>query len=114
MQWVKGPMLSLLWREFDLWPGNFHMTWGWPKPKQNRKKSPDDKYIHYFQPHPQNPAGRACLLFRIVPVADTLKANPESAESKVNTRVLSWGSRAAIRREAISDMSLLLTNLTAG
>ena len=30
-QWVKDPMLSLLWCEFDPWPGNFHMPLAQPK-----------------------------------------------------------------------------------
>ena len=35
MQWVKEPVLSLLWQRFDSWPGNFHMPWAWPKKKKN-------------------------------------------------------------------------------
>ena len=37
VQWVKNPVLSLLWLEsllwhgFHSWPGNFHMPWAWPK-----------------------------------------------------------------------------------
>ena len=30
-QWVKDPVLSLLWHGFDPWPGNFCMPWAWPK-----------------------------------------------------------------------------------
>ena len=26
-QWVKDPVLSLLWLRLDLWPRNFHMPW---------------------------------------------------------------------------------------
>ena len=32
---VKDPALSLLWRRFDPWPGNFHMLQLQPKPKMN-------------------------------------------------------------------------------
>ena len=35
-QWVKDPALSLLWRGFDPWPGNFLMPWVWPKKKKNK------------------------------------------------------------------------------
>ena len=28
--WVKDLAMSLLWREFDPWPGNFHMLWAQP------------------------------------------------------------------------------------
>ena len=28
---VKNPALSLLWLGFQPWPGNFCMTWAWPK-----------------------------------------------------------------------------------
>ena len=37
VQWVKDLVFSLqqlrllLWNGFDLWPGNFHMQWAWPK-----------------------------------------------------------------------------------
>ena len=30
-QQVKALALSLLWYEFDPWPGNFHMLQVWPK-----------------------------------------------------------------------------------
>ena len=30
-QWVKDLVLSLLWRRFDPWPRNFHMSRAWPK-----------------------------------------------------------------------------------
>ena len=30
-QQVKDPVLSLPWYEFDPWPGNFHLLWGWWK-----------------------------------------------------------------------------------
>ena len=33
-QWVKDLALSLLWRGFDPWPGNFHIPWLWPKIKK--------------------------------------------------------------------------------
>ena len=31
VQWVKDPALSLLWIEFDPWPGNFCVPWIPPK-----------------------------------------------------------------------------------
>ena len=36
-QWVKDPVLSLLWRRFDPWPGNFHMPQARPKKKVKNK-----------------------------------------------------------------------------
>ena len=33
-QWVKYPVLSLLWRRFNPWPGNFHMPQVRPKMKK--------------------------------------------------------------------------------
>ena len=55
VQCVKDPALSLLWlrsllwREFDPWPGNFHMLQIWPKKKKRRNK----RHIlqHQFQKH---------------------------------------------------------------
>ena len=44
VQCVKDPALSLLWlrsllwREFDPWPGNFHMLQIWPKKKKGETK----------------------------------------------------------------------------
>jgi len=44
-QWVKNPMLSLLWlwlllwSKFHPWPGYFHMPWERPKKKKKKKKS---------------------------------------------------------------------------
>ena len=29
--WVKDLALLLLWCGFDLWPGNIHLLWVWPK-----------------------------------------------------------------------------------
>lgn len=42
IQWVKEPVLlqqlrSLLWFCFDPGPGNFHMSWVWPKAKKKRQ-----------------------------------------------------------------------------
>ena len=37
-QWVKDLALSLLWQEFDPWPGNFQMPWGQPKKKKKERK----------------------------------------------------------------------------
>lgn len=43
-QQVKYPVLSvqrlwlLLWHEFDLWPGKFHMPLVWPKRKKKSRK----------------------------------------------------------------------------
>ena len=31
-------LVSLLWHEFDPWPGNFHMLWGQSKKKKKEKK----------------------------------------------------------------------------
>ena len=42
--WCMDPTLlllwlsSLLWHRFDPWPGNFCMTWKWPKKKKEKKK----------------------------------------------------------------------------
>ena len=36
-QQVKDLALSLLWHQFDPWPGNFCMLWVWPKQKQKQK-----------------------------------------------------------------------------
>ena len=35
-QWVKDPVLSLLWRGFSPWPGNFHMPQAQPKKKKRK------------------------------------------------------------------------------
>ena len=42
-QWVKDLALSLLWQEFDPWPGNFQMPWGQPKKKKKRKKESEGR-----------------------------------------------------------------------
>ena len=34
---VKDSALSLLWLGFHPWPGNFHVTWVWPKTEQKQK-----------------------------------------------------------------------------
>ena len=31
VQWIKDPVLSLLWRRLDPWTGNFCLLWAWPK-----------------------------------------------------------------------------------
>ena len=36
-QWVKDLALSLLWRGFDPWPGNFRIPWAWPKQTNKQK-----------------------------------------------------------------------------
>lgn len=36
-QWVKDPMLSLLWRGFDPWLRYVHMPWMQPKIKYNER-----------------------------------------------------------------------------
>ena len=33
VQWLKDPVLSLLWHGFDPWPQNFCMVWAWPRKK---------------------------------------------------------------------------------
>ena len=33
---IKAMILSFLWLGFDAWPGNFHMTWAWPKKKKKK------------------------------------------------------------------------------
>ena len=43
-QWVKDPVLSLLWLglilwcRFNAWPRNFHMPWVQPKKLKKKKK----------------------------------------------------------------------------
>ena len=37
-QWVKDPVLSLLWRRFDPWPGNFCVPTAGQKKKKKKKK----------------------------------------------------------------------------
>lgn len=37
-QQVKDLAFSLLWNGFNLWPGNFHMLWAWPKEKKKKKE----------------------------------------------------------------------------
>ena len=39
VQWVKDPVLSLLWCRLDPWPGNFYMLKVWLKIKIKIKKS---------------------------------------------------------------------------
>lgn len=43
IQWVKEPVLlqqlrSLLWFCFDPGPGNFHMSWVWPRAKKKKTR----------------------------------------------------------------------------
>ena len=37
-QGIKDLALLLLWHGFNLWPGNFHMPWVWPKKKKKERK----------------------------------------------------------------------------
>ena len=43
-QWIKDPVLSLLWYRsllwhgFDPWPGNFHLWWAQPKKKKEKEE----------------------------------------------------------------------------
>ena len=43
-QQIKDLVLLLLWRGFDPWPGNFHMSWA--RPKQQQQKSLFKVCIH--------------------------------------------------------------------
>ena len=55
VQWVKEPVLSLLWLgsllwcRFSPWPRNFCMPWVWQKKKKKKKKDlkdlPQIKYL---------------------------------------------------------------------
>ena len=42
---VKGPVLSLLWCGLDPWPGNFHMSWVWPKKKKKNEQKKENAAI---------------------------------------------------------------------
>ena len=43
---VKDLALSLLWRGFDPWPGNFLMPWGWPKESKKERKKERKNQCH--------------------------------------------------------------------
>ena len=53
-QQVKDPVLPQPWCKsqlqlgFNHWPGNFHMSWVWPK-KKKKKKVPSKKWIHILE-----------------------------------------------------------------
>ena len=43
-QWVKDPMLSLLWHGCDPWPWNFHML----QAKRKEKRRNENREYKYF------------------------------------------------------------------
>ena len=42
-QWVRDPLLSLLWSRFDFWPWEFHMLQAQTKKKKKKKKKAKEK-----------------------------------------------------------------------
>ena len=48
-QQVKDPALSVLWHEFDPWPGNFRMPQAQPEKKKKKMKTKTDVFTSYTQ-----------------------------------------------------------------